>query len=48
VKATLTRTSETIPVANGRLAVGTWQGVFLAEFRRRAHTRRLVVHVTGE
>ena len=48
VKSALTRTSETIPVANGRLALGTWQGLFLAEFRRRPHTRRLVVHVSGE
>lgn len=48
VKSALTRTSETIPVAKGRLALGTWQGILLAEFRRRPHTRRLVVHVSGE
>jgi secondary thiamine-phosphate synthase enzyme len=48
VKSLLTRTSETIPIANGRLTLGTWQGIFLAEFRRRPHTRRLVVHVSGE
>ena len=48
IKSALARTSETIPVRGGRLALGTWQGLFLAEFRRAAHTRNLVVHVTGE
>ena len=48
VKAALGRTSETIPIAKGRLALGTWQGIFLAEHRSRPHARRLVVHVTGD
>jgi secondary thiamine-phosphate synthase enzyme len=48
LRAAVTRTSETIPVADGRLALGTWQGLYLAEHRHAAHTRRLVVHVTGE
>jgi len=47
LRAAVTKTSETIPIANGDLAMGTWQGLFLAEHRVRAHERRLVVHVTG-
>lgn len=48
LRAALTRTAETVPVVEGRLALGTWQGLFLAEHRRGAHLRRLLVHVTGE
>ena len=48
VKGALTKTSEAIPVTGGRLALGTWQGLFVWEHRRRAHRRRLVVHVSGE
>jgi secondary thiamine-phosphate synthase enzyme len=44
----LTRTSEVIPVVDGRLALGTWQGVFLFEHRRAGHVRQLVVSVVGE
>ena len=47
LRAALTSTSETIPVAAGRLALGTWQGIFLAEHRRAPHTRSIVVHVIG-
>lgn len=47
IKMALTRTSETIPFANGRLLLGTWQGIFLWEHRRAAHTRSLVVTVVG-
>ncbi len=47
LRAAVTKTSETIPVTNGDLAMGTWQGLFLAEHRTRPHERRLVVHVTG-
>ena len=47
LRAAVTRTSESIPVVDGRLALGTWQGLFLAEHRTSPHTRRLVVHVTG-
>lgn len=45
IKAALTATSLTIPVVGGRLALGTWQGIYLWEHRRSAHTRRVVVHV---
>jgi len=47
LRALVTRTSETIPVAAGELALGTWQGIYLAEHRARPHARRLVVHVIG-
>ena len=47
LRAAVTKTSETIPVSAGRLVLGTWQGLFLAEHRRRPHRRELVVHVTG-
>jgi secondary thiamine-phosphate synthase enzyme len=48
IKMALTRTSETIPVADGRLMLGTWQGIYLWEHRRAAHKRRVVVTVIGE
>ena len=47
LRSVLTRTSETIPVARGRLALGTWQGLYVWEHRRAPHRRTLVVHVTG-
>ena len=48
IKMALTRTSETIPFAAGRLLLGTWQGIFLWEHRRAPHSRQLVVTVLGE
>ena len=48
VKAALTRTSEQVPIVDGDLALGTWQGVFVWEHRRASHERQLVVHVIGE
>jgi secondary thiamine-phosphate synthase enzyme len=48
LRAMVTRTSETIPIHDGRLALGTWQGLFLCEHRRAPHTRRLLVHLQGE
>jgi secondary thiamine-phosphate synthase enzyme len=47
-RSALTKTSEVIPVSAGRLALGTWQALYLWEHRARPHTRRLVVHVVGE
>lgn len=47
-RAAMTRTSETIPVSEGRLALGTWQGVYVWEHRARSHVRSLLVHVQGE
>ena len=48
IKMALTRTSETIPFAQGRLLLGTWQGIFLWEHRRHPHQRSLVVTIIGE
>lgn len=48
VKSALTQTTLTIPIADGRLLLGTWQGIYLFEHRRRPHTRQVVVHVIGE
>ncbi len=48
VKAALTRTSEPIPIADGRLVLGTWQGLYVWEHRRRSHRRQVHVHVIGE
>jgi secondary thiamine-phosphate synthase enzyme len=48
LRMALTRTSEVIPVVDGRLALGTWQGIFLFEHRRAPHTRSIVVSVVGE
>jgi secondary thiamine-phosphate synthase enzyme len=48
IKMALTRTSESVPFSNTQLLLGTWQGVFLWEHRRRAQIRRLIVTVTGE
>jgi secondary thiamine-phosphate synthase enzyme len=48
LRSAVTRSSESIPVSGGRLALGTWQGIFLAEHRTSPHRRRLVVHVVGE
>lgn len=47
IRAALTATSLGIPIVGGRLALGTWQGIFLWEHRRARHERRLVVHVGG-
>lgn len=47
IKMALTRTSETVPFSEGRLMLGTWQGIFLWEHRRHSHTRRVVVTVVG-
>ena len=44
-KAALTQTSLSIPVADGRLLLGRWQGIYLWEHRHRGSRRRLVVHV---
>ena len=48
VKAALTRTSEQVPLVEGRLGLGTWQGIYVWEHRRGAQRRELLVHVAGE
>jgi len=47
LRSAITRASESIPIARGKLALGRWQAVYLWEHRRSAHARELVVHVTG-
>lgn len=47
IRSALTRTSEQIPIARGRLALGTWQGIYLWEHRQGRHQRQVVVHITG-
>ncbi len=47
LRSAMTRTSEVVPVTNGRLALGTWQAIYLWEHRRAPHVRRVVVHVQG-
>lgn len=48
VKCSLLGTSVSVPIRDGRLCLGTWQGIFLCEHRRRSPGRRLVVTVQGE
>jgi secondary thiamine-phosphate synthase enzyme len=48
IRAAITRTSETIPVERGGLALGTWQALYLWEHRRARHDRTLLVTVMGE
>ena len=45
IKAALTATTLSIPVLDGRLGLGTWQGIYLWEHRRRGATRNVLVHV---
>jgi secondary thiamine-phosphate synthase enzyme len=47
IRSAVTRTGEVIPVSDGRLALGTWQAIYLWEHRSAPHRRRLVVTVTG-
>ncbi|GAB5489023.1 MAG: hypothetical protein Pars2KO_25930 [Parasphingorhabdus sp.] len=48
IKAALTQTHLSIPVVDGRLALGIWQGIYLFEHRRRPHQRQVVMHLSGE
>jgi len=48
IRAALTQTQLGIPVASGRLVLGTWQGIYLFEHRRAAHRREIVLHLLGE
>ena len=48
IRMVLTRTSETIPIVDGRMQLGTWQGIFLFEHRRASHRRKIVVTVMGQ
>ena len=48
LRAALTQTQLAIPVAHNRLALGTWQGIFLFEHRREPPRRRILLHLVGE
>jgi len=48
IRSALTQVSLTIPVVDGRPALGTWQGIYVFEHRSRPHDRRLVLQVLGE
>src|SRR5216117_4126318 len=48
IRMALTRTSETIPVVDGKIQLGTWQGIFLFEHRRAPHRRKVSVTIIGE
>jgi secondary thiamine-phosphate synthase enzyme len=48
IRMVLTRTSETVPIVDGRMQLGTWQGIFLFEHRRAPHRRNIFLTVVGE
>ena len=47
IRSALTDVSLNIPVAGGRMALGTWQGIYLFEHRHRPHARKLALHLAG-
>ena len=48
IRSVLTRSSEVIPIAGGRMQLGTWQGLFLFEHRRAPHRREIAISVVGD
>jgi secondary thiamine-phosphate synthase enzyme len=48
IRMVLTRTSETVPIVDGRMQLGTWQGIFLFEHRRASHHRKILITTIGE
>ena len=48
IRSALTSTSETIPVVNGSLSLGTWQGIYVWEHRDQSHNRSVMVSMVGE
>ena len=48
IRMVLTRTSETVPIVDGKMQVGTWQGIFLFEHRRAPHRRKVFITAVGE
>jgi secondary thiamine-phosphate synthase enzyme len=48
VRTALTQTQLSIPVLDGKAALGTWQGIFLYEHRLASHTRKVILHLIGE
>jgi len=47
IRTVLTRTSETVPIIDGKMRLGTWQGIFLFEHRRESHQRKVSVTIIG-
>ena len=48
IRMVLTRTSETVPIVDGKMRLGTWQGIFLFEHRRAPHRRKIWITIIGE
>jgi len=48
IRMVLTRTSETAPIVDGKMNLGTWQGIFLFEHRRASHRRKIAITIIGE
>ena len=48
VRTAITTVNLSIPIADGRLCLGTWQGIYLWEHRTRPHSRTIVVHILGD
>jgi len=48
IRMVLTRTSETVPIVDGKMQLGTWQGIFLFEHRRAPHRRKVSITIIGE
>ena len=48
IRMVLTRTSETVPIMEGKMQLGTWQGIFLFEHRRASHRRKIWITIIGE
>ena len=48
IRMVLTRTSETVPIVDGKMQLGTWQGIFLFEHRRASHRRKVFITTIGE
>ena len=48
IRSALTSTSEAVPVMNGKLSLGTWQGIYLWEHRDQSHNRNVMVSLIGE
>ena len=48
IRMVLTRSSETVPIFDGKMQLGTWQGIFVFEHRRAAHRRNILITMVGQ
>ena len=48
IRSAITSTSESIPVVNSKLSLGTWQGIYIWEHRNQTHNRKVIVSMVGE